>query len=346
MHERRQEDAAKRPAAGAPRLGVIGLGHWGRNLVRNVAALESLRVICDSTIDARRVHAKQYPDARVVADAADVLADPAIDAVMIATPAATHGALVAAALDAGKHVFVEKPLCLDVAEAEALVARASKARRVLMVGHLLLYHPAFIALRAAVTAGRLGRLRYVYSTRLSLGRIRREENALWSFAPHDVSMILALTGALPERVIATGGHYLSSNVADTTLSHLTFADGVQAHVFVSWLHPYKDQRLVVVGDEAMAVFNDVAEGPEKLLLYRHKAQWSGEIPIVDRAQAERIPHDSAEPLQRECEAFLAAVRGQAAPPSDGAEGVRVLRVLSACQRALETGFAVELGETR
>lgn len=329
-----------------PRLGVIGLGHWGRNLVRNVVALDALGALCDSASAAREAHAASYPSARVEADAAPILADRAIEGVMIATPAATHGALVAAAIDAGKHVFVEKPLCLDVAEAERLVLRAQRARRVLMVGHLLLYHPAFIALRAAVSAGRLGRLRYVYSTRLSLGRIRREENALWSFAPHDVSMILALVGMLPQRVVATGGHYLASNVADTTLSHLTFADGVQAHIFVSWLHPYKDQRLVVVGDEAMAVFNDVAGGPEKLLLYRHKAQWSGEIPIVDRAEAERIPFEAAEPLRRECEAFVAAIRGDKAPPSDGAEGVRVLRVLSACQRALESGIAVNVGEGR
>ena len=329
-----------------PRLGIIGLGHWGRNLVRNVASLEALGAICDSASAAREAHAASYPTARVEADAARILADRGIEGVMIATPAATHGALVAAAIDADKHVFVEKPLCLDVTEAESLIVRAQQARRVLMVGHLLLYHPAFIALRAAVNAGRLGRLRYVYSTRLSLGRIRREENALWSFAPHDVSMILALVGMLPQRVVATGGHYLSSNIADTTLSHLAFADGVQAHIFVSWLHPYKDQRLVVVGDEAMAVFNDVADGPEKLLLYRHKAQWSGEIPIVDRAEAERIPFEAAEPLRRECEAFLAAVGGGAAPPSDGAEGVRVLRVLAACQRSLESGFPVELGDVR
>ncbi len=311
--------------------------------MRNIAALGALDALCDSAAAARHAHSALHPHARVAAEVGDVFGDPAIDAVMIATPAVTHGGLVAAALDAGKHVFVEKPLCLDVAEAEGLVERARRAGRILMVGHLLLYHPAFIALKAEVAGGRLGRLRYIYSTRLSLGRIRREENALWSFAPHDVSMILALFGALPERVVAAGGHYLSSDIADTTLSHMTFGDGAQAHIFVSWLHPYKDQRLVVVGEEAMAVFNDVAPGAEKLLLYRHKAQWSGEVPIVDRADAERIPFDAAEPLRRECEVFLAAVRGDVRPPSDGDEGVRVLRVLAACQRALETGMPVELG---
>ncbi|HEY7609101.1 MAG TPA: Gfo/Idh/MocA family oxidoreductase [Alphaproteobacteria bacterium] len=342
MKKRGSARKTRAAARTAPRVAVIGLGHWGRNLVRNVAGLDALGAMCDSAAEARRAHAALHPGVLVTGDAASVLDDPAIEAVMIATPAATHGAYVAAALDAGKHVFVEKPLCLDVAEAEALVQRAKRAGRVLMVGHLLHYHPAFIALKATVAAGRLGRLRYIYSTRLSLGRIRREENALWSFAPHDVSMILALTGALPERVIATGGHYLTSNVADTTLSHLAFAGGVQAHIFVSWLHPYKDQRLVVVGEDAMAVFNDVAPEPDKLVLYRHKAQWSGDLPVIDRAEGERIPFESAEPLRRECEAFLAALAGGPAPPSSGPEGVRVLRVLSACQRALESGSPIAL----
>lgn len=209
-----------------------------------------------------------------------------------------------------------------------------------MVGHLLLYHPAFVALQGAIWANRLGRLRYIYSTRLSLGRIRRDENALWSFAPHDVSMILALTGAMPSRVVASGGHILGSTVADTTLSYLTFQDGLQAHIFVSWLHPYKDHRLVVIGEKAMAVFNDVENGPDKLLLYHHRVDMTHDIPAVSKADAEPIPYESAEPLRRECEAFSHALRDGKLPPSDGAEGVRTLRVLNACQRSLETGLPV------
>lgn len=318
-----------------PRIAVIGLGQWGANLVRNVAALGALAGLYDAAPATRAKFASTHPNARNFAAPAAVFADPAIEAVMIASPAATHGALVAAALAANKHVFVEKPLCLDVAEAKALAAEAARRGRVLMVGHLLHYHPAFTALQAAVRAGSLGKLRYIYSHRLSLGRIRREENALWSFAPHDISMILALIGALPVRVSAEGAYFLSQGVADTTLSHLTFPAGEQAHIFVSWLHPYKDQRLVVVGDKAMAVFDDVASGSGKLLMYRHRAGWSGDIPVVAKAEAEPIAFDAAEPLQRECEAFLAAVGGGPAPPSDAEEGIRVLTVLDACQRALE-----------
>jgi UDP-2-acetamido-3-amino-2,3-dideoxy-glucuronate N-acetyltransferase len=308
-----------------------------------VAALGALAGLHDAAPATRAKFAAAYPAARLHDEAEAALADPAVEAVMIATPAATHGALVKRALEAGKHVFVEKPLCLDVAEAKALAADAAKRGRILMVGHLLHYHPAFLALSAAVNAGRLGKLRYIYSHRLSLGRIRREENALWSFAPHDISMILALMGAMPVRVSAEGGHFLADGVADTTLTHFTFPGGEQAHVFVSWLHPFKDQRLVVVGEKAMAVFNDVAAGAEKLLLYRHEAGWTGDIPFVTKAEAEVIPFDAGvEPLKRECETFLAALRGGPLPPSDAAEGIRVLTVLDACQRALEHKAPVEL----
>jgi UDP-2-acetamido-3-amino-2,3-dideoxy-glucuronate N-acetyltransferase len=319
----------------APRVGIVGLGYWGQNLLRNMHALGAVAAMYDPSAAACAKSAALYRGVPLAQTAASMFADPAIDAVMIATPAATHGALVKQALAAGKHVFVEKPLCLDVDEAWQLGAEAARRGSVLMVGHLLHYHSAFIALRAAVGAGALGKLRYVYSHRLSLGKIRREENALWSFAPHDISMILALIGAMPVRVSAEGAHFLAHGVADTTLSHLTFPGGEQAHVFVSWLHPYKDQRLVVVGERAMAVFNDVASGPEKLVLYEHKAGWSGDIPVVTRAEAVPIPYAGDEPLRRECEAFLAAVGGGPAPPSDAAEGGRVLMVLDACQRALE-----------
>lgn len=331
-------------AAETPSVGVIGFGHWGRNLVRNVAALGALRAVCETDGKARQDFASLYPDVPVVDQPDALFADAGVAAVMIATPAISHGRLLRKAIQAGKHIFVEKPLCLDVTEAQTAVGLAKQAGLVLMVGHLLLYHPAFLALRGAVAAGTLGRLRYIYAQRASLGRIRREENALWSFAPHDISMILALTNAMPRRVIAAGGHYLSSNVADTSLSHLTFADGVQAHIFVSWLHPYKDHRLVVVGERAMAVFNDAAEGPGKLQLFRHTAEWSGDIPLVQRAEAQPIDYDPVEPLRRECETFLAAIRGEAGPPSDGDEGVRVLRVLTACQRALESGQPVDLAD--
>ncbi len=323
-------------------LAVIGIGHWGRNLVRNYAALGVLRAACDVDPERRAALAEAADGFDILAEPETVLADPAIDAVAIASPAATHGALVAAALEADKHVFVEKPLCLDLGEARRLEAAAEARGRVLMVGHMLLYHPAFRALRRILAEGTLGELRYIYSTRLSLGRIRREENALWSFAPHDISMILALAGRMPEVVTANGEAYLRPEVADTTLSHFTFGERLQAHIFVSWLHPFKDQRLVVVGSEGMVVFDDVRPGPEKLLLYRHEVGWRGDIPTVNRAEGEPVPYDEEEPLRAECRHFIACVENGTRPESDAAEGIRVLTVLDACQRSLATGAPVRM----
>ena len=323
----------------AVRLGVIGSGHWGRNLVRNFAALGALEAVADSNAAALQAATRGLTSVRLEADGMALIHDPALSAIAIATPAASHGALARAALEAGKHVFVEKPLCLDLDEASALGALADKVGRVLMVGHLLLYHPAYEALRAFVTSGQLGTLRYIYSNRASLGRIRREENALWSFAPHDVSMILSLIGAMPERVQCMGGAWLHPTVADTSLSHLTFASGVQAHIFVSWLHPYKEHRLVVVGTESMAVFDDVEPGERKLVHYPHIIGFDGQLPTVNKADAKPIPYGSEEPLRGECAHFLDCVTRVARPISDAREATRVLSVLDACQRALSGGVA-------
>ncbi len=330
----------------AVRLAVIGTGRWGRNLVRNFGALGALVAIAESD-DARRAEvAGLYPDIRAYADTGRALANDEIDAVAIASPATTHGMLVDAALDAGKHVFVEKPLCLDITEGQALSRKAEATGRVLMVGHLLLYHPAFQALKATIAEGAIGDIRYVYSNRLSLGQIRQAENALWSFAPHDISMILSLVGEMPTRVMASGGIYLSPEVADTTLSHLTFNAGVQAHIFVSWLHPYKDHRMVVVGSCGMMVFDDMREDPAKLLHYPHGVVWRDGLPNIDKAEARPVPYGKEEPLARECAHFLDCVANGTRPISDAAEGLRVLGVLDACQRSLTTGGPTNLDTNR
>jgi UDP-2-acetamido-3-amino-2,3-dideoxy-glucuronate N-acetyltransferase len=323
-------------------VAVIGTGYWGKNLLRNFDALNSLYAFCDADDASRSGHEPNYPAARSFKSYADVLADEAVDAVAIATPAATHGALVRQALDAGKNVFVEKPLCLDIEEAEALRDLALARQNTLMVGHLLLYHPAFRAVKEYVASGRLGGLRYIYSNRLSLGKIRKEENALWSFAPHDISMILSLSGKMPEKITATGGHFLHDGVADTTLSHLSFSENLQAHIFVSWLHPFKDHRMVVIGEKGMVAFNDAAQGEDKVLSYPHTLEWNGDIPNVSRAEAEPIPYGAEEPLRLECKAFLDAVKNGTTPPSSADEGVRVLKVLDACQRAITSGTSVQL----
>ena len=315
-----------------PPVAVIGTGHWGKNHLRNFHQLGALAALCDSNAATLATLAKEYPGARPCTTLADAMTG--VEAVVIASPAATHGALVRQALEAGKHVFVEKPLCLDVAEAESLRDLAKRRDRILMVGHLLLYHPAFRAVKELTAKGGIGKLRYIYSNRLSLGKIRREENALWSFAPHDISMILSLTGAMPESVVASGGQYVDQTVADTTLSHLSFANGVQAHVFVSWLHPFKDHRLVVVGSDAMVVFDDTRTGAEKVRIYRHDVRWKEDVPVVARAEAEPVPYGADEPLNVECRTFLECVAAGTRPPSDADEGIRVLRVLDACQRAL------------
>jgi UDP-2-acetamido-3-amino-2,3-dideoxy-glucuronate N-acetyltransferase len=322
-------------------VGVVGAGYWGKNLLRNFHNIGALKAFCDSNQEAVDAYAAQYTEVQSYTDYAQLLASD-IQAVAIATPAETHEDLVRQALEAGKHVFVEKPLCLNAEKAEELKAYAEREGLTLMVGHLLLYHPAFQALLALVRSGSLGKINYIYSNRLNLGKIRREENALWSFAPHDVSMILQIANAMPEQIVATGGHYLTPGIADTTLTHMSFPDNVQAHIFVSWLHPYKDQLLVVVGDSGMVVFNDKLQGPEKLELYRHSAGWDGDVPVVSKAEAEPIPYGEGEPLRLECNAFIRAVTEGVQPPSDAAEGIRVLRVLDASQRAITAGHPIRL----
>lgn len=324
-------------------VGVIGVGHWGKNLLRSFGDLGALAAFCDADRGRLQEFVPKYDGARAYQRAEDLLADEGVDAVAIATPAGTHGKLVEQALSAGKQVYCEKPLCLDLAQAERLKAEADRLGLTLMVGHILLYHPAFRELLRRVREGDLGRLRYVYSTRLSLGRLRRDESALWSFAPHDISMILELAGSMPESVVASGGHYLTPGVADTTLSHFTFSDNLQAHIFVSWLHPFKDQRLVVVGEDAMVVFDDVVPAPKKLVMYRHGLTWDGSLPVVSKAEAEPLPFEDSEPLRNECRAFLDAVTRKAPFPSDAAEGIRVMRVLHACHEAITTGERVILG---
>jgi UDP-2-acetamido-3-amino-2,3-dideoxy-glucuronate N-acetyltransferase len=274
----------------------------------------------------------------------DVLSRKDIRGVVIATPAETHHTLARETLSAGKHTYVEKPLVLHEEEGEELIALAEEKKRVLMVGHLLQHHPAFVRLKELTAAGELGRINYIYSHRLNLGKIRREENILWSFAPHDISMILSLAGEPPESVLTTGGNYLHQRIADVTTTHLEFPSGLKAHIFVSWLHPFKAQQLVVVGDQKMAVFDDTLPWPDKLLLYPHKIRWEEHVPVPDKGEPERLDISRAEPLRLECEHFLDCISNRKKPLTDGREGLRVIRVLNASQRSLDTnGQKVLLG---
>lgn len=312
---------------------VVGCGYWGKNIVRNFAGLGALAGVCDPDSNIAAQAARKY-EVDVV-DWEQALRATEVDAVAIAAPAALHFRLASAALEAGKHVFVEKPLALDVAESEQLCAIAMRQDRRLMVGHLLQYHPAFIKLKDLVREGALGRLLYIYSNRLNLGKIRREEDILWSFAPHDISMILSLVGQEPERVTAEGAYHLHDTIADATTTHLSFAGGERAHIFVSWLHPFKEQKLVVVGDQAMAVFNDGEPWKSKLLLYRHRIEWRDAMPVPERAEAHPIELDEGEPLQLECQHFLDCIATGGVPRTDGYEGIRVLKVLTEATAALK-----------
>jgi UDP-2-acetamido-3-amino-2,3-dideoxy-glucuronate N-acetyltransferase len=316
-------------------IAVIGSGYWGKNLVRNYHQLGALGLICDNDESTLKSFKEQYPDVNTCLALSEALNQPQIEGVVIATPAETHYPIAREVLLAGKHLYVEKPLVLDESEAEELINLADRQRRTLMVGHLLHYHPAFIRLKEMIQSGELGRINYIYSNRLNLGKIRREENILWSFAPHDISMILALAGEFPENVYAIGGNYLHRKIADVTTTHLEFASGLRAHIFVSWLHPYKEQKLVVVGDRMMAVFNDTEPWPNKFVLYPHRIDWNQNIPVPNRAKAERVELEKTEPLKSECCHFIESFSNAGRPATDGREGLNVLRVLNAAQRSLD-----------
>jgi len=316
------------------KVGVVGAGYWGKNLVRNFESLGVLDAICDSRKETLDALSKQYPHCRMMDSLQTVLEDSSIEAVCIASPAEMHYKMVKEGLLADKHVFVEKPLALQEEEGIELHEMAEKRKKILMIGHLLQYHPAVIKLKQLISEGEIGKVQYMYSNRLNLGKIRREENILWSFAPHDISVILALAGELPDQVMSVGANYLQQKVADVTMSNLSFSSGIKAHIFVSWLHPYKEQRLVVVGDRKMAVFNDV-EPEDKLLLYPHRIEWRDHIPVPNKKEAEKVPLEKKEPLKEECRHFLDCIAHSLKPKTDGVEAVRVLKVLQACQRSLE-----------
>jgi len=313
-------------------VAVVGCGQWGRNLVRNFARLTSPLVVCDADAELARTMAGTHGGRAL--SWPEILADAGIPAVVLASPAARHGQMAWDALTAGKHVFVEKPLALKLDEATAVCALAERRHRILMVGHLLQYHPAFVALKALVRQGELGRIQYIYSNRLNLGRFRKEENILWSFAPHDVSMILSLVGPTPIRVTAVGASYLHPTIADVTTTHLTFADGTCAHVHVSWLHPFREQKLVVIGDRAMAVFDDGLYWSDKLTLFRHRIDWHDGLPEANKGKAEPVPLTADEPLKLECQHFLDCIRSGKTPRTDGREALAVLRVLHAAEQSI------------
>ena len=332
--------AAIEPIGDRPvRVGVVGLGYWGPNIARNLAATDGceLRWLCDGDAAARERLAAAFPAARMSGELDELLADDELDAIAIATPVPTHSELAIAVVRAGKHCFVEKPLATSAADAEAAVEAANDARRVLMVGHLLEYHPAVARLKALVDGDELGSLYYVYGNRVNLGKLRADENALWSLGAHDVSVVLHLVDEEPDECVAHGASYVRDGVEDVVFCYLRFPSGIVAHLHLSWLDPHKERRMTVVGAKRMATFDDMlVEG--KLAIYdkgfdEDARSWGEYITRSGDVFQPRIAN--AEPLRVECEHFVACVRDGATPRSDGLSGLRVVRVLERLQRSLE-----------
>ena len=326
------------------KLAVIGAGHWGKNLIRNFHELDALDGIVEYDEQRLREFTEKYPNAEGFTSIESVLKNDDYNAVVVATPAETHYPLAKQALEAGKDVYVEKPIALQVDEAEELHRLALDNDRILMVGHLLLYHPAIIKIKQMIETGDLGRIYQIYSHRLNLGKVRQEENALWSFAPHDISVILYMLGQMPERVSCQGGMFLQPNIHDVTLTTLEFPDNQLAHIHVSWLHPFKEHRLVVVGSKKMLTYEDSA--PEKeLRLYDRGIDWTEGEPIPRKNDWIAVDYPDTEPLKNECRHFLQCIETRQQPLSDGQNGIDVLRVLQSAQDGLSSKESQQVGQT-
>src|SRR3989337_4437423 len=313
------------------KVAVVGAGYWGKNLLRNFSELGALYAICESNPD--NPNLTPYKETKLYTEYHELLSNSNVDAVAIAAPAVMHYEIVKEALELGKDVYVEKPLALTVKEGEELVRLAENKNRILMVGHILQYHPAIIKLKALISSGGLGKIQYIYSNRLNIGKLRTEENILWSFAPHDISAILMLLEEEPVKVTSAGGNYLNKGIYDITITTLEFGNGIKGHIFVSWLHPYKEQKLVVVGSKAMAVFDDVSD--EKLFLYPHEIVWKdGKIPVAQKADSQIIPFDKGEPLKEELKHFVECIQRRCIPKTSGIEGLKVLKILEEAEKCL------------
>lgn len=334
------------------KVGQIGLGDWGKNLLRNFIGIINCQVAvaCDSNGSTCLRVTEMFPGLATTGKYENLLDDSALDAIIIATPPALHYEMAMRAIEAGKDVFVEKPLVLDLEQGKKLVALAQKNNRILMVGHIMLYHPASLLLKKYIDCGELGEIHYLYSQRINLGKVRDIENSLWSFAPHDISLMMFLLGKMPVRVNATGAAYLQKNVEDVCFITIQFEDKTLAHIHVSWLDPHKIRKLTIVGSKKMAVFNDT-ESAEKIWLYdkgiNARLDYSSYSEYMSLRIGDitlpRVP--GGEPLRAECLHFLECVATRQQPRSDGRDGLRVLAVLQAAQQSLERGgVPVEIPE--
>ncbi|PIR34252.1 MAG: hypothetical protein COV36_01320 [Alphaproteobacteria bacterium CG11_big_fil_rev_8_21_14_0_20_44_7] len=326
------------------KVAVIGCGYWGRNHVRNYHELGNLAAICDNHPENEQMVVSQFSTKAMSFE--EILADDEIQAIVIATPAPAHYAVADAALDAGKHVFVEKPLTLNIKESEALAAKSEKLGLTLMVGHLLQYHSAFIKVKELIANGEIGNLLRVYSNRISFGKVQTAENVLWSLGPHDISMILSVTNEEPSEVVALGSAYLSPQYQDFVHTHLTFPSGVTAHIFNSWLSPFKEHKFVATGDKGSIIFDDTQAWETKVAICRHNVTFPQNAPpLHEKADLEYVALEQSEPLKDECRHFLQSIATRETPRTDGREGLRVLKVLTQAQNSLEAAAKKQLKQS-
>ena len=321
-------------------IAVVGCGYWGKNLVRNFSELEVLSSICDPDTEIANKYASQYNVKN--SSFIEIINDVNIKGVVLAVPAPLHASMAIEAMNKGKHVFVEKPIAMNETEAELMITTAKKNNVKLMVGHLLQYHPIFKTIRKIVNADEIGKLNYIYSNRLSFGKIRTKEDIIWSFAPHDISMILSLAGQDPEFIITKSTSIIQKNIADTATIHMEFKSGLKSHISVSWLHPYKEHKLVVSGKSAMLVFDDTKPWNEKLALYPYEVVSSKGIINLKKSDVKYLEVPEEEPLKNECQDFIDVVEKNIKPMTDGDEGLRVVKVLSAASKSKTINEVVKL----
>ena len=321
-------------------IAVVGCGHWGKNLVRNFFDLGVLSSICDPSDETAIKYANQYNVKKC--SFTEIKNDLNIKGVVLAVPAHLHASMAIEAMNAGKHVFVEKPLAMNENEAELMITTAKKNDVQLMVGHLLQFHPIFKTIKKLVNDGEIGELNYIYSNRLSFGKIRSEEDVIWSFAPHDISMILSLAGQDPEYIITKSTSIIQKNIADTATIHMEFKSGLKSHISVSWLHPYKEHKLVIVGKSAMLVFDDTKPWNEKLALYAHEVVSSQNLIHLKKSDVKYLKVNEEEPLKNECQHFIDIVEKNMQPLTNGVEGLRVLKVLSAASESQTKNQTVKM----
>lgn len=322
---------------------VVGCGYWGQNLVRNFYELNCLYCISDEDEEQANFISSKYSVENKSFE--EVIEDPEVDAVVLAVPARLHHSMSIKSMEYGKHVYVEKPIAMNELEAKEMIASSKKNNVHLMIGHLLQYHPVFVKFRELVSSGEIGEIKYIYSNRLSFGKIRSEEDVIWSFAPHDISMILSLLNKMPKRVQTSSARIVSESLSDSATLHLQFENDIQAHIFVSWISPFKEHKISVVGSNGMIVFDDTLDWKHKLILYRYMIHSKDNSLIAEKKEGKFIEVEEFEPLKQECKYFLDLINSKVLPLTDGEEGLRVLKVLTMSKESeMLNNIPVELNE--